>query len=887
MILRIALVCLLASTTFAAPSPQKLAPHSALNRCLRVPHGGKRWSDPASWPAGVPVDGDCVTIPAGTSMFLDASTARLGGLSIEGELTFLCGDFTLTADWIHVLGKLEVGSNSHRFHRKGTIRLRRDFSCTSPIVSHHPNPGTVVRAPVLAVEAGGLLRLVGVDMGESWTRLGATASAGQDTLQLQTAPGWKAGQRIVVASTDFDMNQAEECVIQSVTDTRVIVARPLNNTHWGATEGQSFDGVGVEERAEVALLDRRIIVEGQEDGGIHAGHVIFLKPSPAGTPRGELESVELRYLGNEGDLGRYPLHFHHVGDATGSYVRNCSIHESYNRALSMHMTQNVEVTGNLSYDCLGHAFYFEDDSVRGCVMSGNLGLLTKVGTTIESDARPATFWLHNPNNIIEDNAAAGSLGDGFWFETEHWDTTPWTSFQGNVAHSNHRSGFMQDERRPAPVPPSVYADLTAYKNREFGLWLRTYGEAVVTNCKFADNRCAVYIASEGFQFDMFAYLFVGSASATGISKTWLLDSLFIGETANIGVPLNCWEQLAGRSLPQLWPVGSQVEPEWTALAGVEVYDGFLGIEDCTFAEYRDKLLTGGSCDLDRKAGALCQVFYYNPWAVDPRNYVDGLTFINQGATVTRPVFFRSLQGMVTPWWCTSPYSLDDGGLANVVLQDRDGSLGPLPGSNVYPVNPFLVPASGATLNTDWNAMVTSGPPAAPYAQLDFAQLHSMSGTSVTTWDGKPALFGAALHALTPDEWFVKGASIVDLCDAALERPIPRIVTNLPTDDIYEYHYDPALLANDWPVKFMISLQFTEPNRWVYVTIPLAAQPAANQVRVNGQQASMAVDGGTLYFGPGNEWWYDPAQQRLHLKMLTGGTGSTVNDGLRSTFVVNQ
>jgi hypothetical protein len=50
---------------------------------------------------------------------------------------------------------------------------------------------------------------------------------------------------------------------------------------------------------------------------------------------------------------------------------------------------------------------------------------------------------------------------------------------------------------------------------------------------------------------------------------------------------------------------------------------------------------------------------------------------------------------------------------------------------------------------------------------------------------------------------------------------------------------------------------------------------------------MAANAAVLHAGPGNEWWYDANLQRIHLKIVTGGFGTTVDDGLRSTFVVNQ
>jgi hypothetical protein len=47
------------------------------------------WSDPATWPnSKVPVAGDKVTIGRDKDVILDVSPPALGGLSIDGKLTF-------------------------------------------------------------------------------------------------------------------------------------------------------------------------------------------------------------------------------------------------------------------------------------------------------------------------------------------------------------------------------------------------------------------------------------------------------------------------------------------------------------------------------------------------------------------------------------------------------------------------------------------------------------------------------------------------------------------------------------------------------------------------------------------------------------------------------
>ena len=62
----------------------------------------------------------------------------------------------------------------------------------------------------LAVEAGGVLEIHGQKK-LAWTRLTQTlspTSAEEVTIRIEDNPaGWEAGDRLVIASSDFDMNQ--------------------------------------------------------------------------------------------------------------------------------------------------------------------------------------------------------------------------------------------------------------------------------------------------------------------------------------------------------------------------------------------------------------------------------------------------------------------------------------------------------------------------------------------------------------------------------------------------------------------------------------------------------------------------------------------------------
>ena len=160
-------------------------------------------------------------------------------------------------------------------------------------------------------------------------------------------------------------------------------------------------------------------------------------------------------------------------------------------------------------------------------------------------------------------------------------------FKGNVAHSNF-DGFMFDRnvagrmaisgwpaaRTSAKENPadanskrveSVFEDLTAYKNRNGGIWGR--GEMhVFKNLKLADNAIGFTHASGNFG----RYAFTSR----------VVDSLFVGETENIGNPRTPAEKAYGRSLPK---------PELPdfPIRGYEYYDYRHDVVNITFVNFQD------------------------------------------------------------------------------------------------------------------------------------------------------------------------------------------------------------------------------------------------------------------------------------------------------------
>src|SRR5581483_3496771 len=203
------------------------------------------WSNPATWPdRKVPGAGDHVTIEKGKDVLLDVSPPPLGGLHIEGKLSFSDkADIELTTEWIMVHGELEIGTEARPHTRKATITLTdnvkdEDMSGIG---------GTNDRSDRGIMMMGGTLNLHGTEK-NSWTKLARTAAAGSNTIEVLNAGDWKKGDVIVLASTDFDPHQAERRTIAAIRGNTITLDKKLDYMHFGKI---TFD---VDERGEVGML---------------------------------------------------------------------------------------------------------------------------------------------------------------------------------------------------------------------------------------------------------------------------------------------------------------------------------------------------------------------------------------------------------------------------------------------------------------------------------------------------------------------------------------------------------------------------------------------------------------------------------------------------------
>ena len=73
-----------------------------------------------------------------------------------------------------------------------------------------------------------------------------------------------------------------------------------------------------------------------------------------------LDNVEIAQSGQAFRMGRYSVHWHMHGDvAFQSWVRGCSIHNTYNRAVTIHGTHRAIVQNTVAYKATGHTIFLE------------------------------------------------------------------------------------------------------------------------------------------------------------------------------------------------------------------------------------------------------------------------------------------------------------------------------------------------------------------------------------------------------------------------------------------------------------------------------------------------------------------------------------------------
>jgi cell migration-inducing and hyaluronan-binding protein len=640
----------------------------------------------------LPLQGQDLMITAGTRVLIDTD-AEFSHVIVHGELRCLPGQSrTLTSQGILVSGaraQLQCGTPEQRF--AGSLQLR--LKGGKPLV-HHERPGAPPMGErALVVMDGGTLQLAG-SYRTPFVRLASTVEAGTSSFALSAGvAGWQAGDVLVLGPTSFDPSDAETVTLATLSGTQATTTAGVLKHHWGETQvyqGPAGRTWTLDQRAVVANLTRNILIAPAEAVGSLGeigGHVMVMRGG-----RAYLDSIELRHMGQMGNFGRYPFHWHLVGTASGQYIVNSAIHDTFNRCITVHGTSAASVHSNVCYNHFGHGYFLEDGNEIGNAIVGNVSILARrvppARAILFSDhdntapnqperfPPPANFWISNPRNAISGNIAQGGEGTGFWnsFMPELWcdaagcrypegrsnvfpASAPTLLFSDNAAHGTV-VGFNWDGAARGPLvgnplnprdrriesvyyqPPSIpsFENLIGTKSAGAATYFRG-GTAYFRSSVFADNRLSIFMAYNQV----------------------VQDSLIVGKSRFVRDAELYYRHIAG-VLP------------FAPWVGARIYDGPLDLQGVHFADF-----------------PATPAFYEDgvDYTPVPLLFIGGSEKWSSAASA---VTF-SPEPMRRVMWDGHPFQ---GPLSNSI-QDIDGTLGGKPGGVVVPDSPWNQDASCSSM----------------------------------------------------------------------------------------------------------------------------------------------------------------------------------------------
>jgi hypothetical protein len=483
-----------ATETFTQPTQADAAaagadaPDAGRADCPHADPSLLRWEVDATWGAGAaaPTGGNAnVTLPAGVSILLSSCSlpagAAFGSIVVPAGARLVLADaaLELRAASIVVRGALVAGAPACRLRSAVTITLTGARPGASPAA----DAASDARAKGILVEGGGTLDVHGAQFAPTWTRLAATAAPNDSWIFLQQAVNWDVGATVLVATTavkdTVDYSESEEAVIAAAFTlpsgaAAIRLAAPLAHMHYAGREYQ----------AEVALLSRRVTIQGAADDSPPTDAVgpVLCTPTPSAAAvflrlpcgnwsltgygghvmvsgagaTGRFSGVLLLRMGQTNYLGRYPVHFHLLNESgVRSFMQDSSVWRSYYRCASLHGTLGARLSRNVAHDVVGHCYYLEDGVEERNLLDFNLASRVRTlsgGTTFASagplesqeapldwpatsilllpaDVTASGFYITNSHNNFTGNAAIGGWS-GFAFPNL---PEPIGAYRGNTA----------------------------------------------------------------------------------------------------------------------------------------------------------------------------------------------------------------------------------------------------------------------------------------------------------------------------------------------------------------------------------------------------------------------------------------------------------------------
>lgn len=461
------------------------------------------WSDAGVWtPTHVPGAGDRVLISSGTRVAYDVESQDvIRSIRVAGQLVFAHDRSTLLN--VGIL-RVQPGKQStegagvedihdHRMPAKrgesalevGTPDNPIPWPHTARIRLHFLPGSNADSEPAIVCRPGGRMEFHGARMERTWIELDGDVAVGDTRIRLVHEPsGWRVGDEVIITkSRHRDAGKPEA----GVKEERRIQAIDGKTLTLDSGAGWSHFGSG-DTRSEVANLSRNVIVESADPKGVR-GHTMFHRHS-----LGAISYARFAYLGKQGVLGRYAIHFHRVRSTMrGSSVVGVAIVDSHNRWVTIHSTEYMVVRDCVGFRSVGHGYFLEDGTEVNNVFDRNLGVQAYEGRRLPGQVMPfdpndgAAFWWANGRNTFVRNTACENDRYGFRFDSQrrsNFDsrlkvlmpdgekkvvdirTLPIYRFQANESHTEGLYSFAlsgTDGVGPDTRHPHILKDLSAWQ----------------------------------------------------------------------------------------------------------------------------------------------------------------------------------------------------------------------------------------------------------------------------------------------------------------------------------------------------------------------------------------------------------------------------------------
>lgn len=426
---------------FTAGSSLALAGRTLLGEAAGAQQEEGYWHDPASWPNGqIPGPSDIAVIDR---PIVFAGEAHVAGVQIRpgASLRFWPSSFYgANSSVLKSTGNVIVEGNLIMRPTSSSTRHTLRFTDVDEAAfvggGLDPLPSDVG----LWVIGAGVLDVQGTPL-NAWTRpdLRGDISAGATSLILRDVTGWGVGDRIVIVPTQrpstnrfddswWDGTGFEERTITGVSGTTVALDTPLGRAH------PRMMNLG----AEVANLTRNVVIEGTPEGRSH----VFIRSTSAQV----LDYAHVRHMGPRKNglkvLGRWPLHWHHQGDASRGQVHTgLLVTQAGSHAYVPHKSHGITLDRCVAYDCSEDAFWWDETQVEATNdITWNNCLAARLRTAAEDDRGVAGFYLPaGSGNSIRGCVGVGTQGEGI-SHPARISTGEWT-MDALLGHNNRGSGM--------------------------------------------------------------------------------------------------------------------------------------------------------------------------------------------------------------------------------------------------------------------------------------------------------------------------------------------------------------------------------------------------------------------------------------------------------------